>query len=120
MTNYDTPTDMTYRDYMEHVETAAKSVIINTEDYPEDFDDIHDAVWQTVDGARLVNNYGYMMMTVLLSDQNPDRPDYCEPWTVYVDLSNDPTWSDAVSAMAYVCYYSDVMDKVKRLQEDDE
>jgi len=118
MTDYDKPSEMTYRDYREHVETAAETAV---EEYGLEHDgEIYEAIEYAVDGSQLVNNYGYMLMTVLLSDKNPDQPDYCSPWDLYVDFSNEPSWSDAVSAMAYVCYYSDVMEKAKWMLEDDD
>ena len=127
MTDYEKPSEMTYRHYTQHVETAAEVAIEAMEEYPEDYDNVHESVEYAVGGSQLIHNYGYMLMTVLLSDQDPDNPDYCSPWTVYAgchtdrDGELDISWSGAVTEMAYVCYYSDVMEKVKRmLEEDDE
>jgi len=119
MTDYEKPSEMTYRDYMEHVETAADVALEAMEEYPPDFRDISDGIHYAIDGSRLIHNYGYMLMTVLLSDNSPEDPDYCERWQMYVDLKNDPTWSDCVSEMAYVCHYSDVMANIKRRDDID-
>lgn len=120
MKDYDKPSEMTYRHYRQNVETAAEAAYEAMADYPEDYDNLHDAVVSTVDGDYHINNYGYMLMTVLLSDQSPDSPDYCESWDVYCDLSNDPSWSDAVGAMAYVCFYSDVYEKLEQMRAEEE
>lgn len=117
---YDKPSEMTYRHYREHVETAGETALNAYIEWHEDYPELHEAVEYAIEGDRLVHNYGYMLMTVLLSDQSPESPEYCERWSAYVDLCADPTWSDCVSQMAYVCYYSDVMDWVKRALEDDE
>lgn len=56
-------------------------------------------------------------MAVLLSDQDPDAPDYCEAWTSRADLSSRPTWGHIVRAMAEVCLYSDVVDYLTRCHD---
>ena len=81
--------------------------------------DVHDAVDEAIAGSQRIDNYGHMLMTVLLSNQSPECPDYCERWTFYADVSEDTTWSELVREMAYVCFYSDVMDWVKRKQDPD-
>lgn len=119
MTDYESPKEMEYSDYRDHVEMSAEVALDHYTEYPEDYDDLHHAVWATIDGDRLVTHYVYSLMTVLHSPQNPDSPEYCEPWTTYADLS-DPTWGDIVNSMAYVCFYSDVRDKVDREMEGDD
>lgn len=119
MTDYDKSYDMTFRGYREHVNTAAEIAIENYE--LNVVEELSKAVEYAINGSNLIENYGYMLMTVLHSDQHPDQPEYCDPWTTYADLSDNPTSSDVISEMAYVCFYSDVMEKVKRmLEEDDE
>lgn len=119
--DYDRPSEMTYRHYKENVILHAEVTLKQMEAYPEDFDNLHDAVRQSIQGDPLVMNNGYQLMTILQSDTHPDTPDYCEPWAHYVDFSgNDTTASDCLTQMAYVCYYSDVFEKVKRLQEEDD
>jgi len=117
MNDYDKPSEMTYRHYREKVEFAAEVAYDRLEESASRHYDMHEAVHDTIDGDQLVMNYGYMLKTVLLSDQSPDSPDHSEPWTLYCDLS-DPSWADAVGAMAYVCYDSDVMEQMKRMEED--
>ena len=119
MKDYDTPSEMTYRHYRENVELAAEAAYERLAEDPDYYDSLHDAIFEAIDGNQLVSNYGYMLKTVLLSDQSPDSPDYCEPWNVYCDLS-DPSWADAVGAMAYVCFYSDVYEQAKKMTDEEE
>lgn len=114
------PSDMTYREYREQVELAAEVALEAMNEYPEDWDSIDEAVRYAIRGDQLFSDYGYKLMTVLLSDTSPDSPDYCEPWDAYVDLSGEPSWSEAVSQMAWVCYYSDTYGKVCDLLEEDQ
>lgn len=114
--------DLTYRNYRSHVETAAQVAVDAMEGndgwVPEEEE--YQAVEYAIQGSTMFTNRGLMLMTVLLSDQDPDMPDYEESWTSFVDPSSDPTWTDCVSEMARVCYYSDVFDRFKRLREDDD
>lgn len=112
----DKPSEYTYRDYREEVEASATVALDAMEEYPEDFETLHDAIHYATEGDSRYTNYGHMLMTVLLSDQNPEAPDYSERWQAFTDLSNDPTWAECVSEMARVCYYSDVFAQATRLQ----
>lgn len=118
MSTHVKPSEMEYSDYMENAEYAADAVIERMNEWEDSYGDLHEAVWEVVDSSKYVNNYGYNLSTVMLSDTNPDSPDYCEPWTTYADLSSDPSWSDVVTAMAYVCFYSDVVEHIKRGEDE--
>lgn len=110
----DKPTEWAYRDYCRAVEIHADAAREVLTDYPEDPDDIHDVVRYAIEGANLVTDRGFMLVTVLLSDQDPDRPDYMSEWRQFVDFNDDElSWSGAVQQMAYVCLYSDVMDSIQ-------
>lgn len=118
---YDRPSEMEYRHYHGHVETSAEVALNKLDEYPEDFANLHEAVESAIRGDRLVTTYGYSLMTVLLSDQRPDTPDYAEHWALYADLSDSrPSYGGVITAMAYVCYQSDVFRKAKRMMEDDD
>lgn len=114
-----TPMEATYRDYREHVELLAECAAEALAEHPDVNANEFDAVNEVLNGDRWHTNYGFMLATVMLSDQNPDSPDYCASWATYCGLA-DPTWADAVGAMAYVCLYSDVMDAYKRNHESSE
>ena len=112
------PSELNWDDYRSTVETSADAVEEKLDDYAEDYESLHEAIWETVDGDRWCTQYARSLMTVLLSPQNPDSPDYCEPWTTYVDLQGDPSYGEVVNAMAYVCLYSDVYEEVERRYDD--
>lgn len=109
----DRPTEWTYRQYRETVERHAEAILDELEEYPDEFDSIEAAIANSVDHSHTLIYPGWALAAVLLSDQDPDHPDYCEPWTAYADLT-DPTWPDVVGAMARACLYSDVFDHLKR------
>lgn len=111
----DKPREYEYRDYKQEVETAGESAL---DAHLSHEDDLHKAIEYGISGSSRFTNYGHMLMTVLLSDQSPENPDYSEPWSQFIDFDSDPTWADVVGQMARVCYYSDVMDYVKQELEE--
>lgn len=114
--------ELTYRDYRDGVETTVEAVRERRDADPEAFDaDPHDHIHELVGEDWWHTTYGAALMAVLLSDTDPDAPDYCEPWTTYVDLSDprDLSWTDTVTAQAYVCYLSDVIDLAHRTDRGD-
>lgn len=102
------PSEYTFRDYRHEVEIAGEVALDAMRDCPEDNETLDDAVWYAIEGSTRYINYGHMLMTVLLSDQNPDVPDYCAAW--HHNVSDPERWASAVQEMARVCYYSDVYD----------
>ena len=113
----DTPSFYTWSDYIADVKLSGEVALEKMEHDPSM--DIHDAVDEAIAGDERIDNYGHMLMTVLLSEQSPESPDYTERWQMFADVGEDSTWSELVSEMAYVCYYSDVMDWIKRKQDPD-
>lgn len=113
------PSEAMYQDYRDNVILNADVVEDNRLDYPDEYDDIHQSVWEVVDSDRWVTHYGWSLVTVLLSDQDPDHPDYCQSWDNYADLSNprELSWSSVVQAMAEVCLYSDIREALDRRNE---
>jgi len=111
-------TDEEYSDYYEDVVLWAEEVLKEYNDDPE-MKQLQDVIWSHVRGSRRVENNGYMQSTVLHSPQHPDNPDHCPPWTEYVDLTDNPTKSDVIGAMAEVCFYSDIMKKIDHIREDE-
>ena len=111
--------DAEWKHYRRSVEISADAVEEKLDEYADDYGDLHEALHETLAGDQWCTNYGYSLATVLLSPQLPDNPDYCESWTTYADL-DDPSYGDVVNAMAYVCLYSDVMEELKRREDDDE
>lgn len=101
-----------YATYRRQVETAAEEALdaLNREDHQEPEEAVEYAIMES---QRFIMP-GHALMTIYLSDQDPDMPDYCQRWQAYVGLSDGPTWSECVTEMARVCYYSDVMDRLKR------
>lgn len=113
------PSEWTYLEYRQDVELAASVAIEARNEYPEDFGTLDEAVRYAIEGDSRFTNYGHMLMTVLLSDTDPDAPDYGERWQARADLGGDPTWPDLVGEMARVCYYSDVVEQMGRKLHDD-
>lgn len=111
------PSDVDYKYYREQVELSAEAIV---DEYDEDDDpDLHERVWESADGSQFVILNGYKTPAIQQSDQDPDQPDYCEPWHVYYDSSSE-SWRDALQAMAYVCVYSDIYEAVQRRMENDD
>lgn len=109
----DNPREWTYRDYHDSVGANVDAAEEALTEYPEDWETIHDVVTYAIDGDRFLHQGGFSLVTVLMSDQNPDRPDYTERWQSFVDFDADPTWSDVLQQMAYACLYSDVLNRLQ-------
>jgi hypothetical protein len=108
----DKPQEYTYRDYMAEVKVAAEVAV--DADEADDHTDMNHAVKYAIRGSQRTKNYGHMLMTVLLSDTMPDNPKYCDPWHKHV--SDWERWASVVEEMAWVCYYSDVLERALRIQ----
>ena len=113
------PHEVDYEYYREQIELMAEGIMdeIDIDDDPA----LHERVWESADSCRFVTHYGYQLAAIMQSDQNPDVPDYCESWNVYYDSPDDDetaSYTDATMAMAYVCVYSDVYDKVQSLWDE--
>lgn len=106
------PSEWTYREYRETVDLHAGSILDELDEYPTD--DLHRRISDSLEGAQSVIYPGWALMTVLLSDTDPDMPDYGPGWKERLDLGAGPSWGEAVGEMAYVCLYSDVMEWLKR------
>lgn len=111
----DKPTEWTYGDYMEVVDLSAEVAADMLVNYPEDYADPFEAVESAIQGDNRFATYGHALMTVLLSGQNPDHPDYTEPWDTFVTFDGEITWTDCIFQMARVCYYSDVMARLTEI-----
>lgn len=112
------PREMTPREYHEHVTSVAEGAIEALEEYPEDFNDsTEQAVEYAIDGSNMIHNRGYRLITLFHTSQHPDNPEYAEEWSNRVN-TNDLTAGDALTQMAYACYYSDVMAKTIELLEE--
>lgn len=116
MTERPRPSDVDYEYYREQIELSAEAIV----DEYEDHEDLHERVWESADSSHFVTHYGYECAAIQLSDQDPDKPDYCEPWDIYYDHESKSSYRDATQAMAYVCVYSDIYDKVQRLMEEND
>jgi hypothetical protein len=116
------PSEETYQDYRAIVEAYAESAIEEKlEDDRVNTPNVSEAVSKSVEGSKRYLNRGRALSTILLSEQNPDHPDYYPSWDARIDQTDDDLTSlDYIMAMAYVCFYSDVMDKVKRMREDND
>lgn len=114
MSGADKPTDWTFAQYRATVESHAETVIENLTSYPDDYEEPHHAVRQVVENAHAVTYPGWSLMTVLLSEQDPDDPEYWASWRELLDLDAGPSWSEIIRQMAYVCLYSDVYDHAAR------
>jgi len=113
------PHEETSRDYQRDVKSAAEAAY--NESQADEFADPHEVVRYGVEGSPRINDYGYMLTTVLFSKQNPDNPDYGESWTQSVDFNaEDLRRSDCVEQMARACFYSDVMDEFIDMVEEAE
>lgn len=118
MTERPRPSDVDYEYYREQIELSAEAIVDEYND--DDGLDLHERVWESADSSHFVTHYGYECAAIQLSDQNPDKPDYCEPWDIYYDHESKSSYRDATQAMAYVCVYSDIYDKVQRLLEEND
>lgn len=103
--------ELTYTDYRESIELAAEEIVNELEEY-DDYDNVHDAIHQMTESSDWIFTHGKNLMCVLLSDINPDNPDYTEGWNLYA--GDCDSWSDAVSAMAFTCMYNDIADYLDR------
>jgi len=121
MTNSESPQpkDEQYSDYHHDVVLFAEEALKEYQADPET-QQAAEVVWSHVRGSQRTTNNGYMLSTVLHSTEHPDAPSYCESWTSYADLDNDPQYSDVIRAMAEVCFFSDIMEKFLQLQEEAE
>ena len=108
------PSEMDWDDYRNTVEMSTDAVEEKLDDYPESYDDLHEVIWETVQDDRWCTQFALSLVTIMQSPQHPDSPDYCGPWTTYVDLQGDPSYGEVVNAMAYVCLYSDVYEEFQR------
>lgn len=119
MTNSESPRskDEQYSDYHDDVVLFAEEALKEYQDDPET-QQAAEVVWSHIRGSQRTTNNGYMLSTVLYSTEHPDAPGYCDPWTTYADLNDDPRYSDVIRAMAEVCFFSDTMEKFLQLQEE--
>lgn len=109
------PREWTYQDYHNAVQTHAEAAREALDDYPEDFETEAEAVEYAIGGTDLIIDYGHMLVTVLMSDTDPDNPDYCSPWVVRAGaIDTETSWSEVVGHMAYTCVYDDVMGVLRR------
>lgn len=112
-----TPREETYSDYMSDVATAAEAALTEMED--DEALGEAEAAELAISGSQRITDYGHMLNTVLYSDQSPETPEYCAKWQDRMDTSNDDqTWDEYVSTMAQVCFYSDVREKMNRMQDE--
>lgn len=116
MTDADRPLDWTYQEYRETIKTHAETMIEEWAKSPDDTDDVHQALDQTLRDCHTLTFTGWAHMAVILSDQHPDHPDYSDGWTVYADLS-DPEYSGIIRAMARVCMKSDILEYLFTCQD---
>lgn len=106
--------DSTFREYIETVEVHAEAVIEALDEYPEDFDNLHEAVRYAVGDAQSVIYPAHALAVVRLSPQDPDDPEFGSGWREHLDLDARPSWGEVVGEMARVCLYSDVYGRVSR------
>lgn len=109
------PREWTREDYHSAIKIHAEAAEEALDEFPEDFETEAEAVEYAIGGTDLIIDYGQMLVTVLMSDTNPDNPDYCSPWLVRAGaIDTETTWAEIVGHMAYTCVYDDVMGVLRR------
>jgi hypothetical protein len=98
----------TYRDYRESVSAIADGVEETLAEYADDYDDdVHDIVFEHVDGSQWVIYTGKAILCLYHSDSEPHE------WRAFCDIE-DGTWTNVITAMAFLCLRQDVNEELRR------
>lgn len=102
--------DITYREYRNEIESIAENVLDIEEQYPDDYSDISEIIWEEVDSHQWVIYNSYNLDVLKHADNEP------EEWKHLV--SDDDDWRKVLSVMAYKAMENDVWEEVNRQKDD--
>lgn len=97
------------RDYKNEVQDTAKMVIDTFEEY--DYEDISEAVWETLNSHQWMMYNGYHLDIIKYSDTDLQ---YTE-WKAFVDWE-DYGSLDIFRAMAWALFEADVWEKIQEIR----
>lgn len=93
--------------YWKHIKSLAETSV----EWAEDEDDLHDSVWEAIDGSEYVIYTSKNLDALKKSRSDPGE------LTRSAIMENED-WRDVLQAMAFDVMRKDVMEEVERIKED--
>lgn len=103
--------DITEQEYRAEVKSTAENIVDGWEEYPEDYGDIHEVIWEDVDNHSWVINNWYLLDVLQHAEREP------EEWQIYVEDGESDHYA-VLRAMAYSAFQADVTQEVHDLAEE--